>query len=51
MSSNPEFLKHGVKLFSYIDIILKAKFDFFFSFKNLSILILEQNLTERVEFR
>lgn len=49
MFSNPEFLKHSVKLLFNIDIILKSQFDFLFTFKNLMILILEQDLAERVE--
>jgi hypothetical protein len=51
MFSDPDLLKHGVKLLFDVNIILKSEFNLLFSFKNLMILVLEEDLTERIEFR
>ncbi len=44
----PEFLEHGVELLFDVNVILKSEFDLLFSFKNLMILVLEEDLTEWV---
>ena len=51
MFSDPNLFKHSVKLLFDVNIILKSEFDLLFSFKNLMILVLEEDLTKRIEFR
>lgn len=50
MFSDPEFFEHGVELLFDVNVVLKSEFDFLFAFKNLMILVLEEDLTEGVQF-